>query len=173
MIFPTQFHLILLFPHTHRVNSLCCNPQGTHFACCSSGKVKPQTGPERPGKLTLWELETMTCLRSLVLGQVPVTVNCTCYSRSGRLLLTGTADGWIRLYGRLLCQNTYGVVDMLCCLRVCDCRIWLKFLASDVVFDCRIRLVFASDALFDCRIWLKCLQVSTVFSKMFATYLFR
>ncbi|KAK3094729.1 hypothetical protein FSP39_005505 [Pinctada imbricata] len=89
-----------------RIVSLCSTTVGGSFVCSatvnrarsgsSSGPTSPGLG--RVGKLTVWDLRTMTQTKQLPVEPGPVAINCLSYNHNGQLLLTGAADGQIRIY---------------------------------------------------------------------------
>ncbi|XP_074643706.1 WD repeat-containing protein 91-like [Tubulanus polymorphus] len=84
-----------------RIVSLACSPAGTSFVCASSGRIG-RVGAEpvgaRLGKLSLWDMKTMKMEKELPLTPSPIAVNCTAFNHNGQLLVTGGADGMIRLF---------------------------------------------------------------------------
>ncbi|XP_013889434.1 WD repeat-containing protein 91 [Austrofundulus limnaeus] len=91
---------------THpRILSLACSPSGSSFVCTAaalgrSGTV--ESGPRLPipvsGQLLLWDTKTVKQQLQFSLEPEPVAVNCTAFNHNGNLLVTGAADGVIRLF---------------------------------------------------------------------------
>ncbi|XP_072228707.1 WD repeat-containing protein 91 [Leuresthes tenuis] len=91
---------------THpRILSLACSPSGSSFVCSAaalsrSGNV--ESGPRLPipvsGQLLLWDTKTVKQQLQFSLEPEPVAVNCTAFNHNGNLLVTGAADGVIRLF---------------------------------------------------------------------------
>ncbi|TRY97122.1 hypothetical protein DNTS_032783 [Danionella cerebrum] len=88
-----------------RILSLACSPSGTSFVCSAaaqssfSGSVtelESRGGAPVSGQLLLWDTKTVKQQPG------PVAVNCTAFNHNGNLLVTGAADGIIRLFGREL-----------------------------------------------------------------------
>ncbi|XP_056373690.1 WD repeat-containing protein 91 [Hyla sarda] len=91
-----------------RILSLACNPSGTSFVCSAAAPslvvdpVTPGVGEngsnQVPGRLLLWDTKTMKQQLQFSLEPVPIAVNCTSFNHNGNLLVTGAADGVIRLF---------------------------------------------------------------------------
>ncbi|XP_062289956.1 WD repeat-containing protein 91 [Scomber scombrus] len=91
---------------THpRILSLACSPSGSSFVC--SAAALSQTGstessPRLPvpvsGQLLLWDTKTVKQQLQFSLEPEPVAINCTAFNHNGNLLVTGAADGVIRLF---------------------------------------------------------------------------
>ncbi|XP_041825759.1 WD repeat-containing protein 91 isoform X2 [Melanotaenia boesemani] len=91
---------------THpRILSLACSPSGTSFVCSAaavsrSGNV--ESAPRLPilvsGQLLLWDTKTVKQQLQFSLEPEPVAINCTAFNHNGNLLVTGAADGVIRLF---------------------------------------------------------------------------
>ncbi|OCT88094.1 hypothetical protein XELAEV_18016721mg [Xenopus laevis] len=93
-----------------RILSLACSPSGASFVCSAASATSPsQTDPtyysygengsnQVPGKLLLWDTKTMKQQLQFSLEPVPIAVNCTAFNHNGNLLVTGAADGFIRLF---------------------------------------------------------------------------
>uniref|UniRef100_A0A6I8RSE2 WD repeat-containing protein 91 n=1 Tax=Xenopus tropicalis TaxID=8364 RepID=A0A6I8RSE2_XENTR len=93
-----------------RILSLACSPSGASFVCSAAAATSPsQTDPtyysygesgnnQVPGKLLLWDTKTMKQQLQFSLEPVPIAVNCTAFNHNGNLLVTGAADGFIRLF---------------------------------------------------------------------------
>ncbi|CAN2387191.1 phosphatidylinositol 3-kinase regulator activity, partial [Pristimantis euphronides] len=91
-----------------RILSLACNPSGTSFVCSAAAPssvvdpVVPGLGEngsnQVPGRLLLWDTKTMKQQLQFCLEPVPIAVNCTSFNHNGNLLVTGAADGVIRLF---------------------------------------------------------------------------
>ncbi|XP_060135713.1 WD repeat-containing protein 91 isoform X1 [Zootoca vivipara] len=93
-----------------RILSLACSPSGASFVCSaaasglgnqldhgaqdSGGKGMNQV----PGKLLLWDTKTMKQQLQFSLEPEPIAINCTAFNHNGNLLVTGAADGIIRLF---------------------------------------------------------------------------
>ncbi|KAM6985921.1 WD repeat-containing protein 91 [Aplochiton taeniatus] len=93
---------------THpRILSLACSPSGTSVVCSAaahsarSGSVT-ETMPRLPvpvsGQLLLWDTKTVKQQLQFSLEPGPVAINCTAFNHNGNLLVTGAADGVIRLF---------------------------------------------------------------------------
>jgi hypothetical protein len=86
-----------------RIIAIASNPQGVQFTCSSVGRLR-STSPAadfnapRVGKLSVWDLRTMKPEQHLTLSPGPIAVNSLVYNHNGQLLLTGAADGLLRLY---------------------------------------------------------------------------
>ncbi|KAM6901672.1 WD repeat-containing protein 91 isoform 1-T2 [Lycodopsis pacificus] len=91
---------------THpRILSLACSPSGSSFVCSAaalsrSGSV--ESAPRLPipvsGQLLLWDTKTVKQQLQFSLEPEPVAINCTAFNHNGNLLVTGAADGVIRLF---------------------------------------------------------------------------
>ncbi|XP_062838929.1 WD repeat-containing protein 91 isoform X1 [Anolis carolinensis] len=93
-----------------RILSLACSPSGASFVCsaAASGLVNqldytaPDSGGKGanqvPGKLLLWDTKTMKQQLQFSLEPEPIAINCTAFNHNGNLLVTGAADGVIRLF---------------------------------------------------------------------------
>lgn len=91
-----------------RILSLACNPSGTSFVCSAAAPstvgdpAVPGVGEngsnQVPGRLLLWDTKTMKQQLQFSLEPVPIAVNCTSFNHNGNLLVTGAADGVIRLF---------------------------------------------------------------------------
>lgn len=89
--------------------SLACSPSGTSFVCSAaaptgtgrSGSVT-ETVARLPfpvsGQLLLWDTKTVKQQLQFSLEPGPVAINCTAFNHNGNLLVTGAADGVIRLF---------------------------------------------------------------------------
>ncbi|XP_040858100.1 WD repeat-containing protein 91 isoform X1 [Ochotona curzoniae] len=88
-----------------RILSLACSPSGASFVCSaaapsltaqvdSSAKGMNQV----PGRLLLWDTKTMKQQLQFSLDPEPIAINCTAFNHNGNLLVTGAADGVIRLF---------------------------------------------------------------------------
>ncbi|XP_075284388.1 WD repeat-containing protein 91 isoform X4 [Opisthocomus hoazin] len=93
-----------------RILSLACSPSGASFVCSaaaqstvshmdfsavsSGGKSMNQA----PGKLLLWDTKTMKQQLQFSLEPEPIAINCTAFNHNGNLLVTGAADGIVRLF---------------------------------------------------------------------------
>ncbi|KAK1883847.1 WD repeat-containing protein 91 [Dissostichus eleginoides] len=87
---------------THpRILSLACSPSGSSFVCSAaalSGDSAPRLPVPVPGQLLLWDTKTVKQQLQFSLEPDPVAVNCTAFNHNGNLLVTGAADGVIRLF---------------------------------------------------------------------------
>lgn len=90
-----------------RILSLACSPDGTSFVCSSAApSIKLATVPDIgekgvnlvPGNLLLWDTKTMKQQHQFSLDPEPIAINCTAFSHNGNLLVSGAADGVIRLF---------------------------------------------------------------------------
>ncbi|XP_063303623.1 WD repeat-containing protein 91 [Pelobates fuscus] len=93
-----------------RILSLACNPSGTSFVCSAAAPNSPSNvepvipgsgeygGNQVAGKLLLWDTKTMKQQLQYSLEPVPIAINCTSFNHNGNLLVTGAADGFIRLF---------------------------------------------------------------------------
>ncbi|XP_033757120.1 WD repeat-containing protein 91-like isoform X2 [Pecten maximus] len=97
-----------------RVINLCTSPAGGSFVCSasvnrarsgsSSGEGSPASSISKVGKLTLWDLRTMKVNKQLPIDPGPMAINCCSFNHNGQLLLTGAADGVIRMYDIQQCR---------------------------------------------------------------------
>ncbi|XP_058472775.1 WD repeat-containing protein 91 [Solea solea] len=91
---------------THpRILSLACSPSGSSFVCSAaalgrSGNAELASQLPMPvfGKLLLWDTKTVKQQLQFSLEPEPVAINCTAFNHNGNLLVTGAADGVIRLF---------------------------------------------------------------------------
>ncbi|KAJ4926444.1 hypothetical protein JOQ06_008617 [Pogonophryne albipinna] len=87
---------------THpRILSLACSPSGSSFICSAaalSGDSAPRLPVPVSGQLLLWDTKTVKQQLQFSLEPDPVAVNCTAFNHNGNLLVTGAADGVIRLF---------------------------------------------------------------------------
>ncbi|XP_031731589.1 WD repeat-containing protein 91 [Anarrhichthys ocellatus] len=91
---------------THpRILSLACSPSGSSFVCSAaalsrSGSVESAHRLPIPvsGHLLLWDTKTVKQQLQFSLEPEPVAINCTAFNHNGNLLVTGAADGVIRLF---------------------------------------------------------------------------
>uniref|UniRef100_A0A8C1NXJ6 WD repeat-containing protein 91 n=1 Tax=Cyprinus carpio TaxID=7962 RepID=A0A8C1NXJ6_CYPCA len=90
-----------------RILSLACSPSGTSFVCSAaapaaqSGVVtegEARVSPPVSGQLLLWDTKTVKQQLQFALDPGPVAINCTAFNHNGNLLVTGAADGMIRLF---------------------------------------------------------------------------
>ncbi|XP_076842471.1 WD repeat-containing protein 91 [Brachyhypopomus gauderio] len=90
-----------------RILSLSCSPSGTSFVCSAaahtsrSGSITdtlPHVCLPVSGQLLLWDTKTVKQQLQFALEPGPVAVNCTAFNHNGNLLVTGAADGFIRLF---------------------------------------------------------------------------
>ncbi|XP_066567051.1 WD repeat-containing protein 91 isoform X1 [Amia ocellicauda] len=90
-----------------RILSLACSPSGTSFVC-SAAAHSPRSGSLNEsggrisvpvsGQLLLWDTKTVKQQLQFSLEPGPVAINCTAFNHNGNLLVTGAADGIIRLF---------------------------------------------------------------------------
>ncbi|CAN9504747.1 unnamed protein product [Ophioblennius macclurei] len=91
---------------THpRILSLACSPSGSSFVCSAaaiSRSGSAESAPRLPipvsGQLLLWDTKTVKQQLQFSLEPEPVAINCTAFNHNGNLLVTGAADGVIRLF---------------------------------------------------------------------------
>uniref|UniRef100_A0A8C3FE81 WD repeat-containing protein 91 n=1 Tax=Chrysemys picta bellii TaxID=8478 RepID=A0A8C3FE81_CHRPI len=93
-----------------RILSLACSPSGASFVCSAAAPslitqldlAAADTGGrgmnQVPGKLLLWDTKTMKQQLQFSLEPEPIATNCTAFNHNGNLLVTGAADGIIRLF---------------------------------------------------------------------------
>ncbi|XP_069084042.1 WD repeat-containing protein 91 isoform X3 [Pleurodeles waltl] len=93
-----------------RILSLACSPTGASFVCSaaspslitqldlSAPDFRERGGNLVPGKLLLWDTKTMKQQLHFSLEPEPIAINCTAFNHNGNLLVTGAADGVIRLF---------------------------------------------------------------------------
>ncbi|XP_032498501.1 WD repeat-containing protein 91 isoform X3 [Phocoena sinus] len=93
-----------------RILSLACSPSGASFVCSAAAPSlaaqvdlsAPDIGSKGtnqvPGKLLLWDTKTMKQQLQFSLDPEPTAINCTAFNHNGNLLVTGAADGVIRLF---------------------------------------------------------------------------
>uniref|UniRef100_A0A8C8SST1 WD repeat-containing protein 91 n=1 Tax=Pelusios castaneus TaxID=367368 RepID=A0A8C8SST1_9SAUR len=93
-----------------RILSLACSPSGASFVCSAAAPslitqldlAATGTGGRGlnhvPGKLLLWDTKTMKQQLQFSLEPEPIATNCTAFNHNGNLLVTGAADGIIRLF---------------------------------------------------------------------------
>nr|XP_057913246.1 WD repeat-containing protein 91 isoform X2 [Doryrhamphus excisus] len=88
-----------------RILSLACSPSGSSFVCSAAalngiGLVEPAIRLANPvsGQLLLWDTKTVKQQLQFALEPEPVAINCTAFNHNGNLLVTGAADGVIRLF---------------------------------------------------------------------------
>ena len=93
-----------------RILSLACSPNGASFVCSAAApsltsqtdSSAPDIGSKGmnqvPGKLLLWDTKTMKQQLQFSLDPEPIAINCTAFNHNGNLLVTGAADGVIRLF---------------------------------------------------------------------------
>ncbi|CAH6778424.1 WD repeat-containing protein 91 [Phodopus roborovskii] len=93
-----------------RILSLACSPNGASFVCSAAAlslasqtdSLAPDVGGKGmnqvPGKLLLWDTKTMKQQLQFSLDPEPIAINCTAFNHNGNLLVTGAADGVIRLF---------------------------------------------------------------------------
>ncbi|XP_077089611.1 WD repeat-containing protein 91 [Siphateles boraxobius] len=90
-----------------RILSLACSPSGTSFVCSAAAQAADfavatesdarGSGPIS-GHLLLWDTKTVKQQLQFSLEPGPVAINCTAFNHNGNLLVTGAADGMIRLF---------------------------------------------------------------------------
>ncbi|CAG5122992.1 unnamed protein product [Candidula unifasciata] len=83
-----------------RVNDLSTSPSNMQFVCATSDFC-PFTSDINTvsGRLLQWDLRTLKLERALLVDSTVCTaITCSSYSQSGHLLLTGGADGSLRIY---------------------------------------------------------------------------
>ncbi|XP_070707055.1 WD repeat-containing protein 91 [Pempheris klunzingeri] len=91
---------------THpRILSLACSPSGSSFVCSAAALGRSgscDAAPRLPipvsGQLLLWDTKTVKQQLQFSLEPEPVAINCTAFNHNGNLLVTGAADGVIRLF---------------------------------------------------------------------------
>ncbi|XP_053465381.1 WD repeat-containing protein 91 isoform X1 [Nycticebus coucang] len=93
-----------------RILSLACSPSGASFVCSAAApsltsqvdSSAPDLGSKGmnqvPGRLLLWDTKTMKQQLQFSLDPEPIAINCTAFNHNGNLLVTGAADGVIRLF---------------------------------------------------------------------------
>ncbi|XP_056137323.1 WD repeat-containing protein 91 [Lampris incognitus] len=88
-----------------RILSLACSPNGSWFVCSaaahnpgSGGSGSPVDSVPVSGRLLLWDTKTVKQQLQFSLEPEPVAINCTAFNHNGNLLVTGAADGVIRLF---------------------------------------------------------------------------
>ncbi|XP_075810010.1 WD repeat-containing protein 91 isoform X2 [Microtus pennsylvanicus] len=93
-----------------RILSLACSPSGASFVCSAAApsltsqadSLAPDLGSKGtnqvPGKLLLWDTKAMKQQLQFSLDPEPIAINCTAFNHNGNLLVTGAADGVIRLF---------------------------------------------------------------------------
>ncbi|XP_054613121.1 WD repeat-containing protein 91 [Dunckerocampus dactyliophorus] len=88
-----------------RILSLACSPSGSSFVCSAAalngiGLIEPAVRLPVPvsGQLLLWDTKTVKQQLQFTLEPEPVAINCTAFNHNGNLLVTGAADGVIRLF---------------------------------------------------------------------------
>ncbi|XP_034048332.1 WD repeat-containing protein 91 isoform X2 [Thalassophryne amazonica] len=88
-----------------RILSLACSPSGSSFVCSAaalshsgSADSVPRLPVPASGQLLLWDTKTVKQQIQFSLEPEPVAINCTAFNHNGNLLVTGAADGVIRLF---------------------------------------------------------------------------
>ncbi|KAL6033352.1 hypothetical protein STEG23_021052, partial [Scotinomys teguina] len=93
-----------------RILSLACSPNGASFVCSAAAPsltsqvdssaldIGSRGMNQVPGKLLLWDTKTMKQQLQFSLDPEPIAINCTAFNHNGNLLVTGAADGVIRLF---------------------------------------------------------------------------
>ncbi|GAB1290674.1 WD repeat-containing protein 91 [Apodemus speciosus] len=92
------------------INDDMPSPNGASFVCSAAApsltsqtdSSAPDIGSKGmnqvPGKLLLWDTKTMKQQLQFSLDPEPIAINCTAFNHNGNLLVTGAADGVIRLF---------------------------------------------------------------------------
>uniref|UniRef100_A0AAR2KEB3 WD repeat-containing protein 91 n=1 Tax=Pygocentrus nattereri TaxID=42514 RepID=A0AAR2KEB3_PYGNA len=98
----------MLIDEAHpRILSLACSPSGTSFVCSAAANMSrpgsitetvPRASLPVSGQLLLWDTKTVKQQLQFALEPGPVAVNCAAFNHNGNLLVTGAADGRIRLF---------------------------------------------------------------------------
>ncbi|KAK7486232.1 hypothetical protein BaRGS_00022555 [Batillaria attramentaria] len=78
-----------------RVVYLSTCPATMMFASCLAAAG---SAADAGGCLALWDLRTMKLEKTITTDPVPVASTCCVHNMTGKQLLSGGADGWIRLY---------------------------------------------------------------------------
>ncbi|XP_073094528.1 WD repeat-containing protein 91 isoform X2 [Manis javanica] len=93
-----------------RILSLACSPSGASFICSaaapsltsqvdfSAPDIGSKGANQVPGRLLLWDTKSMKQQLQFSLDPEPIAINCTAFNHNGNLLVTGAADGIIRLF---------------------------------------------------------------------------
>ncbi|KAI1904876.1 hypothetical protein AGOR_G00010180 [Albula goreensis] len=90
-----------------RILSLACSPSGTSFVCSAAAhgartssltEGGSRVSAPASGQLLLWDTKTVKQQLQFSLEPGPVAINCTAFNHNGNLLVTGAADGVIRLF---------------------------------------------------------------------------
>lgn len=87
-----------------RILSLACSPSGSSFICSAAALSRSGSAEARrvpvpvSGQLLLWDTKTVKQQLRFSLEPEPVAINCTAFNHNGNLLVTGAADGVIRLF---------------------------------------------------------------------------
>ncbi|KAG8010957.1 WD repeat-containing protein 91 [Nibea albiflora] len=88
-----------------RILSLACSPSGSSFVCSAAALSRSGSSDSVPrlpipvsGQLLLWDTKTVKQQLQFSLEPEPVAINCTAFNHNGNLLVTGAADGVIRLF---------------------------------------------------------------------------
>ncbi|XP_074223091.1 WD repeat-containing protein 91 isoform X2 [Camelus bactrianus] len=93
-----------------RILSLACSPSGASFVCSaaapslaaqvdlSAPDISSKGANYVPGRLLLWDTKAMKQQLQFSLDPEPIAINCTAFNHNGNLLVTGAADGVIRLF---------------------------------------------------------------------------
>ncbi|ELT95333.1 hypothetical protein CAPTEDRAFT_162335 [Capitella teleta] len=93
-----------------RIVSLTCSPCGERFVSSGAGRLRAAAGGNldsnapRLGRLSLWDLNTMSIDVGPFLTMSPVAVNTSAFSQNGQLLVTGAVDGCIRVFDMHLAE---------------------------------------------------------------------
>ncbi|XP_071793240.1 WD repeat-containing protein 91-like [Asterias amurensis] len=85
-----------------RVVSLCCSPNGSTFICSvgSTSQLQPSGLPATAlsSRLLLCDIKQMKVTNELAMTTNSGCVNCMAFNHNGHLLVTGAADGMIRIF---------------------------------------------------------------------------
>eukprot|EP00795_Rhopilema_esculentum_P012522 gene12522-3207_t len=124
-----------------RIVALACSPNGSSFICSAASGVRKRSEshnvstskrfvqlrpmhsltdsnkPSTEGAIFDWDMKTFKEKAELALDPYPACIHCMAYNHNGTLLVTGAADGMIRLF------------DM----RTCDCLVGWHAHSSDVL----------------------------------------
>ncbi|KAK5612088.1 WD repeat-containing protein 91 [Crenichthys baileyi] len=80
-------------------------PSGSSFVCSAAALSRSGSDASVPrlpipvsGQLLLWDTKTVKQQLQFSLEPEPVAINCTAFNHNGNLLVTGAADGVIRLF---------------------------------------------------------------------------
>lgn len=84
---------------THRILDLCCSPVGSTFISSSSSSSSQQEG-----RLSLWNMKIMKQDRVLQVAPNQPKINSSRFNHNGTMLVTGAADGQIRVFDMGTCN---------------------------------------------------------------------